>query len=269
MSPVGHRRRHEDPALHLQRDRRAELAAAGRQHAPAPGKCLDVSGDGTADSTAVQLWTCNGSGAQNWRPSPTGPAQSAVGQVLDVLGGSSADGAGLQIYACNRTPAQRWLPTRGILPLNPLGEVIGLADKCLDDRSGQSGNGTVVQLFACNRTFAQRWTAVGDHNLTVLGQCLDVGRAAARPTARRVQIWTCNGTGAQTWYVRGERRAAEPPVRALSRRPGRQPHRRDRATALRLQRHGGPEVEPPELSRPPARAPARGARLHTGGGPSG
>ena len=165
------------------------------------GKCLDVSGSGTVDGTRVQLWTCNGTGAQSWVAQADGSMWNPQsGRCLDVPGGNATDGAGLQIYACNQTPAQRWLPTRGILPLNPLGEVIGLADKCLDDRSGQSGNGTVVQLFACNRTFAQRWTAVGDHNLTVLGQCLDVA-GGGTANGSRVQIWTCNGTGAQTWYV--------------------------------------------------------------------
>ena len=29
-------------------------------------KCLDISGGGSADGTKIQLWTCNGSGAQNW-----------------------------------------------------------------------------------------------------------------------------------------------------------------------------------------------------------
>jgi hypothetical protein len=30
------------------------------------GKCVDVSDSGTADGTAVQLWTCNGTAAQRW-----------------------------------------------------------------------------------------------------------------------------------------------------------------------------------------------------------
>jgi hypothetical protein len=30
------------------------------------GLCLDVNGAGTANGTAVQLWTCNGGSNQSW-----------------------------------------------------------------------------------------------------------------------------------------------------------------------------------------------------------
>ncbi|MFE8950258.1 carbohydrate-binding domain-containing protein [Streptomyces sp. NPDC007856] len=30
------------------------------------GKCVDDAGAKTTDGTAIQLWTCNGTGAQNW-----------------------------------------------------------------------------------------------------------------------------------------------------------------------------------------------------------
>ena len=30
------------------------------------GKCLDVANSGTANGTKVQLWDCNGTGAQKW-----------------------------------------------------------------------------------------------------------------------------------------------------------------------------------------------------------
>ncbi|WP_030223950.1 ricin-type beta-trefoil lectin domain protein, partial [Streptomyces sp. NRRL WC-3626] len=30
------------------------------------GKCVDVAGAGTANGTAVQLYDCNGTSAQNW-----------------------------------------------------------------------------------------------------------------------------------------------------------------------------------------------------------
>jgi hypothetical protein len=33
---------------------------------PASGKCLDVSGNNSADGTQVHLWTCTGAGNQNW-----------------------------------------------------------------------------------------------------------------------------------------------------------------------------------------------------------
>src|SRR5207302_432375 len=30
------------------------------------GKCMDVTGGGTANGTQVQLWDCNGTGSQQW-----------------------------------------------------------------------------------------------------------------------------------------------------------------------------------------------------------
>ena len=51
--------------LHLQQHLGAVVDPHG-QTIRALGKCLDVSGGGTANGTKVQLWTCNGTGAQNW-----------------------------------------------------------------------------------------------------------------------------------------------------------------------------------------------------------
>jgi hypothetical protein len=30
------------------------------------GKCLDATGHGTADSTPLEIWTCNGGANQKW-----------------------------------------------------------------------------------------------------------------------------------------------------------------------------------------------------------
>ena len=141
-------------------------------------KCLDVSGGGTVNGTRVQLWTCNGTGAQIWAVQDDGSLRNPQSdRCLDVPGGNTADGSALQIYDCNQTPAQRWQPTNGILPLKPLGEVIGLADKCLDvhDRArvptGPSSS--------CTRA-TTRWPSGGPCSATTtsrsFGKCLDVVR---------------------------------------------------------------------------------------------
>ena len=33
---------------------------------PASGKCLDDPNSSTTEGTQVQIWTCNGTGAQRW-----------------------------------------------------------------------------------------------------------------------------------------------------------------------------------------------------------
>ena len=82
-----HRRRHPDPDLHLQQQRSQTWTVTARPTIRALGKCLDVSGGGTADGTKIQLWTCNGSGAQNWTPQSDGTLRNPQsGKCLDVSG---------------------------------------------------------------------------------------------------------------------------------------------------------------------------------------
>ncbi|WP_345287966.1 non-reducing end alpha-L-arabinofuranosidase family hydrolase [Kitasatospora albolonga] len=68
------------------------------------GLCLDVSGGGTANGTAVQLWTCNGGGNQKWTgltgtptptptPTPTGGTCAPPVLVPVVLDGALAQPA--------------------------------------------------------------------------------------------------------------------------------------------------------------------------------
>ncbi len=73
------------------------------------GKCLDVSGGGTANGTKVQIFTCNGSGAQTWQPQSNGsPLNPVSGRCLDDPGASTANSTQLQIFDCNGTNAQHW-----------------------------------------------------------------------------------------------------------------------------------------------------------------
>ncbi|MCS7477654.1 GDSL-type esterase/lipase family protein [Umezawaea endophytica] len=73
------------------------------------GGCLDVKGGGTANHTAVQWWSCNGTGAQRWVPDARGGlVNPQSGRCLDLPEGASANGTRLQIFDCNGTAAQRW-----------------------------------------------------------------------------------------------------------------------------------------------------------------
>src|SRR5256885_663405 len=66
------------------------------------GKCVDVQGANAADGTQVQLYTCNGTGAQKWTVN-SGGTLSALGKCLDVSGGGTADGTKVQLWTCNGT----------------------------------------------------------------------------------------------------------------------------------------------------------------------
>lgn len=57
------------------------------------GKCVDVAGANPANGTAVQLYDCNGTAAQQWTVGSDGTIR-ALGKCLDVTGGGTADGTG-------------------------------------------------------------------------------------------------------------------------------------------------------------------------------
>jgi hypothetical protein len=73
------------------------------------GKCLDVSGGSTADGAQVQLWTCNGSGAQRWTVTAARDiVNPQANKCLDVTGNNSADATRLQIWTCGGGANQKW-----------------------------------------------------------------------------------------------------------------------------------------------------------------
>ncbi|MCX5215026.1 RICIN domain-containing protein [Kitasatospora sp. NBC_00240] len=117
------------------------------------GKCLDVAAAGTANGTAVQLYDCNGTTAQNWTLGTDGTVR-ALGKCLDVTGGATADGSKVQLWDCNGSGAQQWTYSPGSHDIvNPA------ANKCLDATGNSSANGTRVQIWTCTGAANQKWTA--------------------------------------------------------------------------------------------------------------
>ncbi|GHF23265.1 glucosylceramidase [Streptomyces griseoluteus] len=116
------------------------------------GKCLDVAGGSGANGTAVQLYDCNGSTAQQWTVAPDGSVR-ALGKCLDVVSASTANGAKVQLYDCNGTGAQRWSYNAAT------GDVVNTAaDKCLDVTDNSSANGARAQIWSCTGAANQKWT---------------------------------------------------------------------------------------------------------------
>lgn len=114
------------------------------------GKCVDVAGANSANGTAVQLWDCNGTGAQQWTRS--GSALQALGKCLDVSGGGTTNGTQVQLWDCNGSGAQQWNVTAGNDIVNTQ------ANKCLDVTGNNSANGTRLQIWDCTGAANQKWT---------------------------------------------------------------------------------------------------------------
>ena len=115
------------------------------------GKCVDVNGASSANGTAIQLYDCNGSAAQQWTVGSDGTIR-ALGKCLDVNAGGTADGTKVQLYDCNGSAAQKWAVSSANDIVNPQ------ANKCLDVTGNNSANGTPLQIWTCSGGANQKWT---------------------------------------------------------------------------------------------------------------
>jgi predicted chitinase len=118
------------------------------------GKCVDVAGANSANGTAVQLYDCNGTGAQQWNVVGNGQIQ-ALGKCLDVSGGGVANGTVVQLWDCNGSGAQNWT-------VSAANDIVNVAaNKCLDASGNSSANGTRLQIWDCSGGANQKWNAPG------------------------------------------------------------------------------------------------------------
>jgi chitosanase len=118
------------------------------------GKCVDVAASDNANGTPVQLYDCNGTGAQRWTVGNTDGSLQALGKCLDVAAAATTDGAKIQLYDCNGTAAQQWTAANGAL-VNPN------SGKCLDVAGQNPANGTRLQLWTCTDAANQKWALPG------------------------------------------------------------------------------------------------------------
>jgi Glycosyl hydrolase family 92/Ricin-type beta-trefoil lectin domain len=115
------------------------------------GKCVDDSGAGTSNGTAIQIYTCNGADAQDWTVAPDNTLQ-VLSDCMDVTGGATTAGTDIDLNTCNGTAAQQW-------ERNSTGELVNPASGlCLTDTSGGATVKTQLTLETCADTTGQVWT---------------------------------------------------------------------------------------------------------------
>jgi glucoamylase len=113
------------------------------------GKCIDDAGASTQNGSAIQILTCNGTGAQSWTWNSSDGTLRALDKCMDVAGGVTAIATPVQLWECNGTGAQewRWRPQSRLM--NPQS---GL---CLAAAGG--ADGTRLQILDCDDATAQVW----------------------------------------------------------------------------------------------------------------
>lgn len=162
-------------------------------------RCLDATGNGTANGTLLELWDCNGGGAQKFVQQADGSLRNPQsGRCVDSPNGNTGNGTRLQLWDCNGAAAQKFAVNAGGVVGTP-------GAKCADvggDDNG--GNGTAVQIWDC-QSYAvdQHWFHQSNGALRTLGRCLDiVGNGTANGT--QVELWDCNGVGGQVWQQQAD-----------------------------------------------------------------
>ncbi len=177
---------------------------------------LDAAGAGTADGTAAQLYSANGTDAQAWVVEDAGGGyvtvrNAASGLALDVPAADASSGARLQLWTPNGSWAQKWVAVRdgGGVRL-----VSALSDSLSVDLPGAStADATRLQLYADNGTAAQRWsfvtpgcTQVVPNGVYVIKSAmnqnyvLDIA-GASDANGANAQLYEANGTGAQAFAL--------------------------------------------------------------------
>jgi hypothetical protein len=115
------------------------------------GLCVDVRGANSANFTPVQVYTCNGTSAQQWTVVQAGSTLHALGKCMDINGGGTADGTTVDLYDCNNTGAQVFIPQSNGSLYNPQ------SNKCLDDTNWSTTPGTQLQIWDCTGNANQKW----------------------------------------------------------------------------------------------------------------
>jgi Glycosyl hydrolases family 18/Ricin-type beta-trefoil lectin domain len=124
-------------------------------------KCTDVSNNSPNDGANVQLWTCNGSSAQNWVANDVGGGyftlqHQGTNECLnrDTSANNSNGGGNVQQWTCqwSGSAEYHW----SFQASNNYQRIVNQFDgRCLDVSGSGTGDGTNIQTWGCNGTNAQ------------------------------------------------------------------------------------------------------------------
>jgi lysophospholipase L1-like esterase len=117
------------------------------------GRCLEVTGVGTANGTDTQLWDCWGGANQRWTYTAGKELKVYGNKCLDAYGHGTGNGTAVVIWDCNGQANQQW-------NVNANGTITGVqSGLCLDASGFGTSNGTKVHLWTCGAAQSnQQWT---------------------------------------------------------------------------------------------------------------
>lgn len=113
-------------------------------------RCIDIPGGNSIDGARLQIWDCNGTGAQQWTFEGDGSVR-ALGKCMDVAWGSTQNDAVIQLANCSGNPAQRFVLTATGDLVNPQ------SGKCVDVEAWGTANGSRLIQWQCHGGSNQKW----------------------------------------------------------------------------------------------------------------
>lgn len=124
------------------------------------GKCVDAASAATANGTAVQQYSCNGTTAQEWQFQPAADSgyyvivnNNGSQPAIDVNGPSTSNGALLHLWQNGGWSSQEWQPVaESNGDYHFVNHYSGL---CLDVPSASTADSVQLQQYSCNGTGAQ------------------------------------------------------------------------------------------------------------------
>ncbi|WP_412543081.1 PKD domain-containing protein [Longispora sp. K20-0274] len=134
---------------------------------PSRQLCVDDLNGGLAEGATVDVYTCNGTGAQQWYFAPDGTIRT-MGQTPMCLspGGSLLLGAKIGLHACAGDASQVWRAVPSPSTPGRYSLYHPASGLCLDDTGYSTVNGTQFELWQCWDPAAQRFTLPSGPNQT-------------------------------------------------------------------------------------------------------
>lgn len=173
---------------------------------------VDIPSGSASDSTAIQLYSGNGSKAQQFTFTRQSDGSYEIvnvnsGKALDVCNGVAENNAIVQQYSRNNSQAQRWFirdSGAGYYLQSALGNWV------LDLSSGNTANGAAIRLYAPNGTASQLFVVSSSDVSITTGVSMIITSvtnkklvtdvtSASTANGARVQLYSSNNTNAQKY----------------------------------------------------------------------
>ncbi|MEU9046819.1 MULTISPECIES: ricin-type beta-trefoil lectin domain protein [unclassified Kitasatospora] len=113
--------------------------------------CVDDTGAGTANGTAIQLYDCHGGASQQLSLGNDGTLRVLGGCIAPVNAGAG-NGTPLEYRTCDGTAAQQWVPFANNVLYHPA------SGRCLDLPEWKAVDGARLDLWDCTYAANEQWS---------------------------------------------------------------------------------------------------------------